>query len=411
MFKQTHQDESRHACRGQRPLVDTHTHTYRPSNPTSMTLHEGQGAEACNDPSQDSEQAPRPVLQPGFMAAGLVLCGSFSFSLMGLFVKLADRHTRCTPFSLLAVRSALGFVMNLVAIFCEMRGMAAAGAGVATLPGASLRHQRRSCSQSGKDCATRFGGPSTCREWIWLAVRCLGGFACISLEYKTLQALPLATNTMIVYSSPMFIVVWAAILLGEKLRLPVAICMSICFGGLLLIVQPWKHDASAPLWAYGGAAVTAMISGLVYVSLKELKKVKYHFVINLFVIVCLACSVIVGLALDVLPFPPLDNRPAWGYLCGVGVAAYAAEVFVTMGFAKATPTNLGEVSTMKFMSPVFSLVWGFVFLASSPGALQFVGMVLVLTSAGAINFLRSANHGLDVGTEAALRHNEERRTE
>eukprot|EP00932_Pfiesteria_piscicida_P023143 SRR837773.9877.p1 GENE.SRR837773.9877~~SRR837773.9877.p1 ORF type:complete len:199 (+),score=40.71 SRR837773.9877:32-598(+) len=171
---------------------------------------------------------------------------------------------------------------------------------------------------------------------------------------------------MIVYSSPAFIVLWAAVLLGEPIRVPVLLCILACFGGLLLIVRPWKEQRDSPLWAYGLSGVAAVFAGLVYVSLKELKHVRYHFVLNAFQFVGLTLSIVVGSALGRLPVPRWGS-PAWGYLLGVALAAYAAEVCITLGFARATPQTLGQVSVLKFLSPIFSILWGLLFLSSAPG--------------------------------------------
>jgi len=306
------------------------------------------------------------MARASLLAAVLVAAGSFCFSLMGLFVKLAGRHTRTTTFSLLAVRSMLGLVLNSFVVLAHR-----------------LYVEPEKPAGEPQSAGERSGVPACGRAWQWLAVRSLGGFACIILEYAALKVLPLAVNTMIVYSSPAFIVMWAALLLGEPVRFPVIVCLCTCFAGLVLIVQPWHQDASGvPSWAYAAALVSAVLAGLVYVSLRELKGVSYHFILTTFMVSCLALSVATGLALDRLPLPPLRS-PAWGYLLAVGGAAYAAEVCVTIGYARAA-NCLGQVSVLKFLSPIFSTMWGTLFLGEVPTSLELVGAVMVLGASAAI---------------------------
>lgn len=100
------------------------------------------------------------------------------------------------------------------------------------------------------------------------------------------------------------------------------------------------------------------------------------------------------MALNKLPIPARGS-PAWGYLLLVGVTAYAAEVCVTLGFARATPETLGQVSVLKFLSPIFSAIWGVLFLSSVPKPVQIAGMLLVLTASGCIMMLRDMNTSKD----------------
>lgn len=310
-----------------------------------------------------------PILVPG----ACVLCGAFCFSLTGLFIKFANHHTATTSFSLLAIRSGIGLVLNLPATFFGSR-----------------RGSSATCTRS-RDGGCNAGAGGSEVSWTWLAVRTIGGFCCVILEYMALQVLPLATNTMIVWTSPVFIVIWSAMLLGDPVQVPVIVCMCVCFLGLALIVQPWGYHHGAPLWAYAAAVSAAALGGLVYVALRKLKNLSYHFVLNVFMLGCLIGCTCVGPMLGEFPIPPFSSG-AWPYLLGVGFAAYAAEVCITIGFARTTSEIVGQVSVLKFSSPIFSAVWGAVFLHSFPGAIELIGMLLVLVAASVVVLLRSRNH-------------------
>jgi len=315
-------------------------------------------------------------------AAALVASGSLCFSFMGLFVKLAEQHAAATTFSLLAIRSLFGLALNGLAILAHVGAAAAGGSGFVSRPPAAAGGGKRSKRE-------RCGCPMSSRAWLWLSVRCIAGFACVILEYLALQELPLAINTMIVYSSPAFIVIWAALLLHEPIKPIVICCLSVSMCGLVLIVRPWHHqDAVAQAWAFGAALIAAVFAGLAYVSLRELKGVHFHVVLNFFQGFCLFCSVVVGYALDRFPIPPASSV-AWRYLFGVGASAYAAEVCITVGYAHAGK-SLGQVSILKFLSPIFSALWGALFLGETPGPSQLAGSVLVLMASATILYVKSA---------------------
>lgn len=320
------------------------------------------------------------------MAGALVACGALFFSLMSLCIKITEKYSHCTAFGIFAIRCAIGLTLNSFAVICEGQSAVGGGSGISDQP-PQLSRRRRGLRRA-KACCRRLGAPTSVAEWAWLTVRSLGGFAGVVCEYTALQALPLGIQSMIVYSSPAWIVVWAAILLREKIRLPVAVCLLVCFGGLSLIVQPWKQNADHPLWAYAAAMTASLLAGLVYVALKEMKHVRYHFILNGFMFVGLTLSIAVGFALRSFEIPEWGSR-GWGFLIGAGCCAYAAEVCVTLGFARTTPETLGQVAVLKFLAPIFSTTWG-IFCFSTPlPPLQIAGMVLVLTASCGIMLLRS----------------------
>jgi len=307
----------------------------------------------------------------------LVVAGSFFFSLMSLCVKFANKHSKTSTFALLAVRSALGLVFNVLAPFVQRL---------------CTRRPAGSDGADGALAAAILGGgcPSIADRsaWTWLLVRSLGGFGCIILEYMALRVIPLGTATMIVYTSPAWIVLWAALLIGEPIRPLVVACLGACFGGLLLMVRPWSHQHAGPLWAYALSLVSAIFAGLGYVSLRQLKGVSYHVVMNVFLLVCLVMSIFTGAALGQLAVPPL-NSPAWAYIVGVGLSAYVAEVCITVGFARGRK-SLGRLSVLKFLSPIFSSIWGVIFLGELPGAAQLGGAAIVLAASAVIVYQRTS---------------------
>lgn len=208
------------------------------------------------------------------------------------------------------------------------------------------------------------------------------------LEYAALSAMPLGTATTILYTSPAWIVLWAAVLLGEPVKPLVMFCLLACFTGLLLVVQPWSNQRTSPIWAYTLVVVAAILAGLVYISLRQLKDVSYHLVVNTFMIACLVLSVVTGGLLHQLAVPALSS-PAWVYIFGVALAAYGAEVCMTIGFAHARG-QLARLSVLKFMSPIFSYFWGACILGEETGAMQLAGAGIIVASLTVVVYQMSA---------------------
>lgn len=65
--------------------------------------------------------------------------------------------------------------------------------------------------------------------------------------------------TAIAFTSPMFVVIGAALMLGERLKLPTVLCVLASFAGALLIIQPQGGLTIGMGFALMGAMLTALI--------------------------------------------------------------------------------------------------------------------------------------------------------
>uniref|UniRef100_A0A7S4QJA8 EamA domain-containing protein n=1 Tax=Alexandrium monilatum TaxID=311494 RepID=A0A7S4QJA8_9DINO len=335
------------------------------------------------------------------VASILVAMGAMCFSFMSLFAKLAENQGHLSPFMLLAVRSAVGLLLNSAANFAAWLRLRRTGkqeapmsTGDALTPAVGRRHRQWGAVPSRSSVESHAGEEDgagsgqifglTYSAIIWLSVRSGAGFGCVLLEYAALKVLPLKVNAMIVYSSPAFIVLWAAVLLRQRVRAAVVCLIAVSFSGLALEVRPWamSDEGGAPLWAYIAALVAAALAGLVYVSLRALAGTSYITVMNTFLTTCLVLSVAVALPLDEYHLPGAEPK-VWTYLVAVGAFAYAAEVFVTCGYQRAGE-GTGQVSVLKFLSPVFSMLWGCLLLGEDIDWMDLAGAALILGSSAAI---------------------------
>mmetsp|Transcript_75964 Transcript_75964/g.222678 ORF Transcript_75964/g.222678 Transcript_75964/m.222678 type:complete len:393 (-) Transcript_75964:55-1233(-) len=339
------------------------------------------------------------------LASILIGMGAMCFSFMSLFAKMAQTQGHLTCFTLLAVRSAIGLLLNFAALvptWCRGQRTGKAATGTVLTPAHRLRRLRPGAtteSKKGADSSPSdecVGRGELCglsySALAWLAVRAGAGFGCVLLEYAALKVLPLKVNAMIVYSSPAFIVLWAALLLRQPVRPAVLALIGVSFCGLMLEVKPWaiSGDARAPLWAYAASAVAAALAGLVYVSLRGLADTSFLTVMNTFLTTCLVLSVSVGVPLGEFSLPNADLR-LWAYLVGVGAFAYMAEVFVTCGYQRAGE-GTGQVSVLKFLSPVLSMLWGCLLLGEELEASDLAGAALILGSSAAIVTVQARAH-------------------
>eukprot|EP00928_Gymnodinium_smaydae_P020285 TRINITY_DN17848_c0_g1_i1.p1 TRINITY_DN17848_c0_g1~~TRINITY_DN17848_c0_g1_i1.p1 ORF type:complete len:393 (-),score=51.57 TRINITY_DN17848_c0_g1_i1:66-1175(-) len=322
--------------------------------------------------SQAQEEKP-------MLAAVLVVVAALCFSIMALSVKFAQEDAALTTFTIVAARNFVGLLLNALSMIMTALWKAARRKWKAR------RGEVDVSLASGYRCLC----PANTKVWMWLFVRCAGGFGCLTLEYLAMEKLSLGIAIMIVYSSPAFIVLWALVLLRQPVRLSVFLCLTASMCGLVLIVQPWMQgDGAAPLSAYFAALVSSIMAALAYVALSQLGEVSCHTVLNVFQGSCLVFAVVVGVTFQLFPVPSFGSPACW-FLIVCGVSSYVAEVCITIGYACAG-SSIGEISVLKLLNPLFSLLWGITFLNERVNSFEIVGSLVILIASAAILRLQSA---------------------
>lgn len=165
-------------------------------------------------------------------------------------------------------------------------------------------------------------------------------------------------------------------LLSERLKQNVIICIVISVIGVSLVVEPATTN-DAKWWAYAAAICGSALIGLSCVALKELRTVSFHTVVNVYQGTCL----VMALSCGVYPeFQALvQDKNSLLYLLPVGIFAYVAEVCITCGFALAEG-GASQVSVLKFTAPLFSALWGFLILGEVFTVKLSIGAALILAA-------------------------------
>lgn len=304
-----------------------------------------------------------------WIAAVLVSLGAVSLSLKSLSQKLVAVKTNTSVFGTVLACAAVELLLNLFtsAVSCMITA----------------------CRQPGKHLDCKEVSEVSWRSWLWLLTRSFSGFTVQVLEYVSLMSLPLATVSMIVYASPMFIVLWSAVLLCERIRVSVILCMLMCLAGLSLIVQPWNFRQGSEFHSYLTCMGCPLTIGLIYVALRQLKPVHYRIVINTYMSIMIVLALIAGCALGSLRIPLRDPEVLLTLFCS-GIFDYLAEVCMTCGFAVAQEAS-GQVAVLKFLAPALAQVWGALFLNEQLTVLHVFGVVIVIAFAVTGLLIRSAN--------------------
>ncbi len=100
-------------------------------------------------------------------------------------------------------------------------------------------------------------------------LRCLIGLAGMFCMFWSLAHLPLGQAIALSYSSPIFVTLLAALMLGEQVRIRRWLAVITGFIGVLVIVRPWSGAFSIGLLV---AVAGAVLSALVAIQIKQLSR-------------------------------------------------------------------------------------------------------------------------------------------
>ena len=214
-----------------------------------------------------------------------------------------------------------------------------------------------------------------------LILRGLAGFAALLCFFYALTKLPLAETTVIVYISPVFTAILAAIFLKETLRSNEIAGLVLSMAGLVFVAQPsflfGQSADSLDLFAVGIAVLGAVFSSSAYVTVRKLRETEHHLVV-VFYFPLIATPASIPLMIPDALWPTPEE---WLMLLGIGVFTQIAQVYLTKGLHI---EKAGRALSMSYVQIVFAALWGFLFFSEIPNAFSIFGALLVVAGTVAV---------------------------
>lgn len=208
-----------------------------------------------------------------------------------------------------------------------------------------------------------------------LVFRGVVGFGGVSCLFYAITQLPLAVATLINWSSPVFVIVFSRVFIGERIRGAALAWIGLALFGLVLLVRPdlgsRAPDLSALPWFPVGVALCgAAFGGLAYVAVRAATaKVGVNAIVLYFTGVATLLSA---------PWAWADFRMPGAQVLGelllVGTLAAIGQVCMTQGYRHAAA---GLVSTMGLLNAVFSVLLGWMLFGEALVLFQWLGMALL----------------------------------
>lgn len=213
----------------------------------------------------------------------------------------------------------------------------------------------------------------------------------LSLFFIALPHVPLADMTAILFTSPIFTLLGAAIFLREKVTGARWLAALVGFAGVIIVV--WPHLAgggmaalaagaaeSEPAAGAGGAGIWTLVmlaaSPLFAASFLITKSLTRQDSPSVIVMWQNITVTVIALPLA-LPFWSAPTGVQWGVFAVCGLLGSAAHWCMTRAFSLA---DISATQPMRFLDLIWSALFGFVLFSDTPTAFTLVGGAVIVTS-------------------------------
>ena len=201
----------------------------------------------------------------------------------------------------------------------------------------------------------------------------LGSLALVCIFYA-IRNMPLSISTVIQYTYPIFISIFAGIFINEKITKNIVFAIVVGWLGILIILNPTQlsnikveiENISISI-AFLGSICTA----LAYVTVKKLASTEdVYVIIEYFPLISLIILLPIVLTNWVTP-----SRFELIWIIGIGLFTQLGQTFLTIGL-KNLPAS--EASTINYLQVLFGSIWGIFFFSEMININFLLGASLVL---------------------------------
>jgi drug/metabolite transporter (DMT)-like permease len=230
--------------------------------------------------------------------------------------------------------------------------------------------------------------------------RGLCGTTAMGLTFAGLAMLPLPEVTAIGYATPMFTVIFAAVLLGERVRLFRLSAVALGLIGVMIVIAP-RLSVSADLGSTAtiGALmvlVASILRALVQIHVRRLVQTDTTSAIVFYFSLTATLTSLLSLPLGWLfPIPALAwTMPGFGPIALIicaGLIGGVAQIMVTSSYRFGTASMLAPFD---YSSMIFAMLIGWVIFSEVPTPAILIGAALVIAG-GVLIIWRERQLGVD----------------
>ncbi len=207
----------------------------------------------------------------------------------------------------------------------------------------------------------------------WLALRGVLGVLGLMCFYYSVTHLPLGDATVIQFTNPTFVALFAVVIVGERLRAGDIIAALLCLTGVAFIARPsfvFGGASRLEMFDVGIALMGAIFSGLAYATVRRLGRTEHPLVTVLW-FPLIAAPVTLPLAVAAGYVPDLVDLLV---LAGVGLTSQIAQVRMTQGLQL---ERAGRATAITYLQVVFAFIFGAVLFGEPPTVWNVLGALVV----------------------------------
>jgi drug/metabolite transporter (DMT)-like permease len=201
-----------------------------------------------------------------------------------------------------------------------------------------------------------------------LVMRGAVGAVALTMYFYTLQNIPLGSAVTMQFLSPIFTSILGVFIVKEKVHPKQWIFYIMAFAGLI-IIQGFDPRISLNMFAIGIGA--SILAGLAYNIIRKINKTEHPLVIVFYF--PLVTTPLTGLYSAFNWTMPVGEE--WLILLAIGVLTQFAQYFMTMSYQL---EDLSKVASLKYLTIVYALGYGYVFFDETYNWIVFSGIALIL---------------------------------
>lgn len=215
-----------------------------------------------------------------------------------------------------------------------------------------------------------------------LVVRSLAGFAAILCNFYAIANIPLGDASLLVNSSPLFVVILSAIFLKEKISRPLLFLILLSAFGIMLVLRPsfhWLNLASLSGLASGLAA--GFFAAVAFVTIHELHETESSLTIAFYFTTIAS----LGSLPLMLPHFRLPVGPERWFILLSGLFGTVGQLLMTKAYRYEQASRISSLITV---SVIFAFGWGLFLFHEKPTVLSLVGSLVTIIALALIINLR-----------------------
>lgn len=217
----------------------------------------------------------------------------------------------------------------------------------------------------------------------WLLIRGLSGTIALTIFFYTIHVLPLAVASIFQYLAPIFTVIFAIILLKEKVRAIQWLFIILSFCGVSLIVLDQFSDHGNPMAALqvkekisffwmGMGVISAVFSGIAYTAIMKLKATDAPITI-VFYFPIIAIPLMTLLCFYDFTFP---RGIEWFYLLIIGLFTQFAQILLTKALHEGSAS---VITPFQYLGAIYAFSIGFFVFNETLSWVINIGMILTVS--------------------------------